>query len=262
MKAAIWSLLRKIYKYALAIPCTSLIFAHSHERCLGAQILQYLQQHFKRHIVRVRRPQARVKKSPSFMENSACNDFIKRYKRTGGNKKIICNMFDALPCKHLQIIGISKVPLQLRCTVLDAHDSTVCNDINRLLSKKNLGPLTEFQIEHSVHYGIYQSGRLQTVLTTTTGFLNSRFAIVVSVDWIVSIQCNHDASIIIERLKTLVKKRKHTSYVVTQCSTKMIARKFWKGRLTCSNWAHVYVGLMHIFNKGYIIYEDVDNMIC
>jgi hypothetical protein len=185
--------------------------------------------------------------------------FLEQYKRTTGQKKQIVNALTTLPCEHLAVVGISRQPCK-GLNVINAAANLA--KINALLGKRNLGPMTDFQVKWSVVYGTFKADTLETVLVTTTGMLGNAMKICVQVDWIASINgTTHTAFKMIELLKKEVGKRKQLSYVVTQCSMRSSARKFWAGRLTNSKWANVFIGLMHIYNPEIRIYEDSTNMI-
>ena len=60
----------------------------------------------------------------------------------------------------------------------------------------------------------------------------------------------------IAQLKQYVGRRKQRSYVFTQASKKPKALKFWKGRLTQSKWANVFVALMHQYCDGFQVVQQ------
>ena len=145
---------------------------------------------------------------------------------------------------------------------------SVVDDINKLLSKENLGPLTDFQVRTGTFYGKYAStsnpdrpSKLVAVVCTTNAMLGSPFKIAVSVDWACDISKSHFVFHMIELLKNNISKRKQKSYLFTQSSLKKKAIEFWKGRLTHSKLANIMVGIFHLHNPEYLIYEDVTNMV-
>ena len=87
--------------------------------------------------------------------------FIERFKRSAGVKKTVCRALQNLPCRHMQVIGFSKKKLPHVGIALSLSDNSVRLQINKLLAKKNLAPITEFQIQHSVAYGRYDSNNTQ-----------------------------------------------------------------------------------------------------
>tara|TARA_Y100000748_G_scaffold245221_1_gene209570 strand:- start:29 stop:727 length:699 start_codon:yes stop_codon:yes gene_type:complete len=193
---------------------------------------------------------------------SALDAFIEQYKRTAGQKKAVVRALLALPSKDYRVTGfMTKMMGKVSGVVLNAYDESKLTEMNKLLGKKNLGPITDFQIRNSVHYGKYVDGMLVTLMTTTTAKLGSPFRIAVSVDWIVSIDGDHSAFTMIEQLKREVARRRQMSYLFTQCSNARSAKKFWEGRFSShSQWADMFVGLFNIYDSDYKIYEDASNM--
>ena len=186
--------------------------------------------------------------------------FMDTYKRTAGQKKQIVRAFGTLPYNDIRVTGISKVAHERIADVLDMQSDE--DAINELLQKRNLGPLTDFQRTNSVAYGKYdKSGKLVSVMVTTTVMLGNPFKIGVLVDWIATIVSSNHPSSMVEKLKAKVNRRKQKSYVITQCDNKKAATKFWQGRLTRSMWADVLVGLMYIYDADMQIYENATNMI-
>lgn len=200
-------------------------------------------------------------------------DFIEKYKRAQGNRKTVINCFlnhqppitDATP----RIIGFKKLDLLkgmpgVRRLVMDAGTQTQCNN---LLMKWNLGPLTLFQMENDVHYGVYDSdGNLVTYMAILTGVYDRSprpKKIAVSVDWIVDTnpgKSEHKASEMIEYLKNEVGKF-NWSDVFTQCADKLKAKKFWNGKLSHGKLkANILVGFFHLCDIDYTIYLDSVNM--
>ena len=188
--------------------------------------------------------------------------FMEKYKRTAGQKKQIVRALTVLPCEGLRVVGISKATHAGVGVILNLDDANICSEINSLLAKRNLGPMTEFQTAHSVAYGAYGEKGLDTVMITTTGMIGSSLKVCTQIDWIASVATsNHMASDMVERLKSIIVRRRQKSYVITQCDMRASARNFWKGRLTQSSWADVFVGLMHIYDERIQIYEGAWNMI-
>jgi hypothetical protein len=211
---------------------------------------------------KLRTPTFNASKLPSPRFHSPdVETFIEKYKRTAGQKKQIVRALSTLPCHNLRIIGISKAVCRGIGVVLNPLDASTLDDINSLLAKRNLGPMTDFQIRNSVIYGVFAQQQLDTVMVTTTGMLGSALKVCVQVDWIASTGKYNHASLMVEKLKAKIAKRQQKSVVVTQCSSRGSARRFWNGRLTHSTWANVYVGLMHIYANEMRIYEDAECMI-
>lgn len=186
-----------------------------------------------------------------------CVHFIEKYKRTAGQKKLICRAMQQLPCHTFMLTGFSKKTVPNIGQILDVCDHNVVNLIDQLLSRKNLGPLTNLQIQYGVHYGIFENGSLVTYMSTLTGMIGTPLKVAVSVEWIIGIDENHNASRMVEILKRHTAKRKQQSYVFTQVSSKRPAIQFWRGRLSHSDWGNVLVGIFHIYNQDYRIYEDI-----
>ena len=165
----------------------------------------------------------------------------------------------------MKVTGFSKTAINLGYPILDTSDDKVLASIKALLRKRNLNgtdSFGKFQLENSITYGHYdETGKLVTVLTITTAFLGSPFSVVVSVDWIASLDTkDHSATKMIHKLKRYVARRRK-SWLVTQCLQRNDAQNFWKGKLTSSTWASVLIGLIHIYDNDFKIYESCDNMV-
>lgn len=212
-------------------------------------------------------PTVRAAPPSSSSSSTAVSEFMERYKRATGNRKQVVRAFHAFGVTDSgpRIVEFKKLDL-LRHTKrvfrLDACDEATLHAMNALLNKKNLASMTQFQIDHGVHYGMYDdSGTLVTFMCILTGLYakNAMQKIAVSVDWLVGIDCVHNSSYMINALKTAVGKKAGSS-VFTQCINRTVALKFWGGRLTRSSYANVLVGLFHLCNSEYVIYLDSVNM--
>jgi hypothetical protein len=191
--------------------------------------------------------------------------FKQTYKRTSGTKKDVVRAFDEWDIKaedcFTDIYSSNALHKLENVIVIDATDPNNVNDINALLKKKNLGPLSEIQIQQSVHYGIYGAkGKLVTVMTTTQAYVKTHSKVVIMVDWLIGIDDMHNASYMVDGLKDYVGKKELRSYVCTQSSNNRKATRFWSGKLTQSNYARVLIGLFYIFNEDFRIYQDVNCM--
>ena len=91
--------------------------------------------------------------------------------------------------------------------------------------------------------------------------MGSTFRIAISVDWVADLTHQHIVFTIVEKLKRVAFNRTQHSYVFTQCSRKRQAMQFWPGRLTTSKMANILVGIFHLYDPDYRIYEDVTNMV-
>jgi hypothetical protein len=199
-------------------------------------------------------------------------DFIEQYKRSSGNNKCIVNSFqtmnitDATP----RIIAFKKLSLLKNMQgvhELDMSNPATLLECNSLLRKWNLTPVSDFQLENDVHYGVYDdTGKLITYMAILTGVYDKSprpRKIAVSVDWIVDsdpINSSHKASKMVEYLKNEVGKY-DWSDIFTQCADKPLARKFWNGRLSRSQLkANILVGFFHLHSDEYLIYKDTFNM--
>lgn len=202
------------------------------------------------------------------------SNFIEKYKRTTGNRKTVVNCFldhkppitDATP----RIVGFKKLDLLKSMSGvhrLDLADGDTLVQCNNLLMKWHIGPVTDFQIENDVHYGIYDSDHnLVTYMAILTGVYDRSPCprkIAVSVDWIVDTnpgKSEHIASHMVEYLKNEVGKY-NWSDVFTQCVEKPKAKKFWNGKLSHGKLkANILVGFFHLCDIGYTIYLDSVNM--
>lgn len=192
--------------------------------------------------------------------NTDISEFIEQYKRSAGAKKLVCRALQTLPCRNLQVIGFTQKIMPHVGHVLSLSDEDNQEEINTLLAKKNLAPLTDFQVRTSVAYGQYDAnGALSTVIVTTTAFINTHVSTCVHIDWAASLTKN-EAYTMVETIKRQVLRRRHKSYVITQCLNKDSAKSFWKGRLTKTSWARVFVGLIHIYDNDFMIYNDAEPM--
>ena len=228
------------------------------------QALDKCQEVYDRIVVsstRIQRPKS-VASQPDAVVDPARLAFIERYKRTAGQKKLVCRALTNLPCTRMKVTGFSKTAIKLNgYPILDTSDDKVLESINEVLYKRNLGPLNDFQLKHSVTYGHFDiTGKLKTVLTVTTAFLGSPFSVIVHVDWLASLDNDHSASKMLNQLKRVVEIRRRKSYLITQCNATSSARKFWRGKFNSSTWANALVGLIHIYDKNFTIYENCDNM--
>lgn len=201
-------------------------------------------------------------------------DFIEKYKRATGNRKVVVNCFlthqPPITDETPRIIGFKKLDLLKgmpgvhRLNLTDGPAQTQCNN---LLQKWNLGPVTIFQVENDVHYGVYdKDGNLVTYMAILTGVYDRSprpKKISVSVDWIVDNnpgKSEHKASELVEYLKNEVGKF-NWSDVFTQCADKLKAKKFWNGKLSHGKLkANILVGFFHLCNIDYTIYLDSVNM--
>lgn len=184
-------------------------------------------------------------------------DFCEKYKRTSGQKKEIVRAFDS----GLPGIVVTKFYYKsfMDKYVLKMDDDTIyC--MNKLLAKVNLGPLTPLQIKYGTHYGYIVDGELVTLLSTLNAQLGNTFKLAVSIDWVVDISEQHMAYTLVEKLKCVIRKRKQTSYIFTQCARKPKAIRFWQGRFNNSKMSNLLVGAFHLYDHDYLIYEDVHNM--
>jgi hypothetical protein len=191
------------------------------------------------------------------------NAFVSEHKSQFGYRKI-CKALEKLPWERYDIKGISRAPLRgiAHAQILDVSQPSTLSEVNALLEKGNLVNLTEFQIIHGVHYGVYnESNELVTVVSTTTYMINSPFKIILSIDALASTDPGHSACDIVERIKAVVSKRQQKSYVITQAANTKDATDFWRGRLTISGWGSVFVGLINIRFPEYLIYCDANAMI-
>ena len=191
--------------------------------------------------------------------------FKQTYKRTSGTKKHVVRAFDQWKIKaedcFTDIYSSNALDKLENVIVIDASDPNKVNDINALLKKKNLGPLSEIQIQQSVHYGMYDAnGKLVTVMTTTQAYVKTYSKVVIMVDWLIGIDDTHNASYMVDGLKDYVGQKELRSYVCTQSWNNRKATRFWTGKLTQSNYACVLVGLFYIFNEDFRIYQDVTCM--
>lgn len=167
---------------------------------------------------------------------------------------------DHLPCERMTITRWLKPRFELGERVVDI-DATVANnkkDINRFIKAQGLkGQLNTFNTTHGMHYGIYSEGKLTAYLCLSVGELNrSPFNIVVSVDWLASVDPYHGASSMIAKLKTIIE-AKQKSYVFVQSADTQEALDFWAGRFSSSKWSCVFTGLFHIADERYKLYSDV-----
>ena len=145
-------------------------------------------------------------------------DFQERFKRTTGNKKMILECFrkyePPITDETPRIIGFK--PLDLLKDMagvhrLDLDDPDTLLKCNKLLEKWRLAPVTPFQIENDVHYGVYDSdGNLLTYIAILTGVYDRSPCpkrIAVSVDWIVDSnpgKSDHKATLMVDYLKEKV----------------------------------------------------------
>ena len=176
--------------------------------------------------------------------------------------KKICEAFQLLPCKSMKITGICmSTNKHMRSYVVNISDPKVCADANEFLSNWRMGPITDFQISNSVHYANYVDDKMVTFCSTTTGMLGSPLKTMTCVEWIASTDgCHHTPFVWIEHLKSAVSKKRQKSFLFTQCAKLTKAKQFWRGRLTCSKWADVCVGLFHLYDDTFRIYDDVLHM--
>ena len=75
--------------------------------------------------------------------------------------------------------------------------------------------MSDFQVQESVVYGDYEQN-IKTVMVTTTVMLGSALKSCVQIDWIASTSKLNRASLMVEKLKSNIGRRKQKSYVVTQ----------------------------------------------
>ena len=201
-------------------------------------------------------------------------DFIEKYKRTTGNRKTVVTCFlshnPPITDESSRIIGFKKLDLlkSMRgVRRLDLSDKVTLTQCDKLLDKWYLGPVTGFQIENDVHYGVYDSdNNLVTYMSILTGVYDRSprpKKIAVSVDWIVDAnpgKSEHIASSMVEYLKNEVGKY-NWSDVFTQCADKIKAKRFWSGKLSNGKLkANILVGFFHLCSDQYTIYLDSINM--
>ena len=185
--------------------------------------------------------------------------FIESFKRTHGRKKKIAEAFAKLPHDKVHVSGFQKTKFKGVGVWINLGNFDMQQQVNKLLEKKNLGPLTEFQLEKSVAYGKWKNHNLEAVVVVTTAQIGNPFKIAVQIEWLVSLADN-EGSRMIEMLKHRVAQRSQKSFIFTQCAAKGSAIKFWRGRMGKSSWAHIFVGLFNIFDDRCLIYEDAEPM--
>lgn len=165
------------------------------------------------------------------------------------------------------ITGLSKTALLLEsAALLDIHDRSTIIAVNKLLKKREIVQPGAYQKRHGFFYGVYKGKALISVMCIIIAKLNyTPGMITIIVELLASdddfIESAHCAFSMVEEIKRIVKNQRCPSYVVAQASTKDNAIGFWKGRLTYSSWANIYIGLLYLYDANYIIYEDVNNMI-
>ena len=193
--------------------------------------------------------------------------FIEQFKKRAGPKKIVCRALEKWSGETMKVTGFSKTAIKIGYPILDTSDAKVLESIQGVLKKRNLHggeSFGEFQLKNSVTYGHFdKTGKLTTVLTTTTAFLGSPFSVVVCVDWLATIEKKggHTASRMVNKLKRVIESRRRKSYLITQSLQSFEAKKFWGGKMTSSSWASALLGLIHIYDNDFKIYEGVDHMI-
>lgn len=203
-------------------------------------------------------------------ETGEIDVFKGKYKRTTGAKKDVVRAFERWNITEndritriIQLNALDKLP---GVHVIDASNPDHAREINALLKKKNLGPLSHIQIDQSVHYGMYDGAdKLVTVMSTTHGCVGSYFKVIIMIEWIVGVDNEHNASYLVEGLKNFIAKKNSKShllksYLCTQCWDNRKALKFWNGKLTQSNYSSVLIGLFYVFNEDFKIYEDARSM--
>ena len=213
-------------------------------------------------------------KEDNDMKETAVADYIEKYKRTTGNRKLIVNSFldhkPSITDETPRIIGFKKLDLlkdMAGVCRLDLTDESTLTECNQLLTKWCLTRVGAFQIENNVHYGVYDSdNNITTYMSILTGVYDRSprpKRIAVSVDWIVDNnpgKSEHIASKMVEYLKNEVGKY-DWSDVFTQCAERLKAKKFWNGKLSHGKLkANILVGFFHLCNVNYTIYLDSINM--
>lgn len=187
---------------------------------------------------------------------------MEKYKRTTGTKKQCVRALHELQdkCKSLKVTGFQRVNIQNTKNLgfpVQLSDETNVSDVNKVLEKRNLGPLTDFQIKNSMCYAKYKNGAISTVVVFTCARLGNPFRIAVQVEWIASL-VDHEASDMIDCLKNYVANRKQKSYLFAQVAATPKAIKFWEGRLSSSQWGYVMAALFNIYDEGAHIYNQCD----
>ena len=152
-------------------------------------------------------------------------------------------------------------------TLLNIHDRSTIIAVNKLLKEQSIIAPGKYHKKHGFFYGVYEGKALISVmcilivkLNYTPGMITVMVELLASDDSFPA--SAHCAFSMVEEVKRLVKNQRCPSFVCTQASnaTKK-AIDFWNGRLTHSTWANIYIGLLHLYDTDYTIYEDVNNMI-
>ena len=152
----------------------------------------------------------------------------------------------------LKVEGFQRIELTKKSTMKAAH----------ALCKKQLIVSPSGVIKkNAFHYGRYENRKLVSLLSLRVANLNKKpGSVAVSIDIAASTETNHAMTIGINSIKKTLRKRRQTCVLLAQVAQTESARKFWNGKLTHTKRASVMSLLLYEFDKGYKIYEDVDDM--
>ena len=191
----------------------------------------------------------------------------KAERRVRSRMKNICNVLSELT-PSMRVTGWANQGIPLHgVAVLDINDPDVSVDVDALLKGQELNQVTELQREHGFHYGKYENDKLVTYMCVTVGVVNNNVGcnrVIVSIDWIVNIGKKKNAFHMVRQVTKWVRSRRFSSFVVTQCvvggTNGKEAKRFWSQTMFISKDSSVLVGLLHMFDERYVVYDGVVDM--
>jgi hypothetical protein len=213
-------------------------------------------------------PKRQPRRSSENMQSTTTkiDAFINQYKRTHGAKKAIVRYIQEFNITDNDCITGTIKPnsfyQEKNVVMLDMSNEKVFDEVDKLCKHQRLSPPSQYEIVNSVHYAMFdeEKNKMETYISISSYMIKSPFKTISSIDKIASIDKKHNSSYLVEAFKKMIMKKKGTHWICTQAANTNKAQTFWKGRLTTSNYAHVLIGLINIYDSDAKIYEDSSAM--
>ena len=172
-----------------------------------------------------------------------------------------CSQFQGTSETVMPTSWIKTAPTVHGMQRLDMKNARVSREVSSLCKERSIQPPSATVKKHSFHYGKYANRRLVSVLSLCIMNLNrTPGSIAISIDIAAAIDEEHSMSTALNSIKKMMRRRRNTCVLFTQCAQTDPARAFWAGKLTSTKRASVMTALFHDFDSRYHIYADADDM--